>query len=82
MVGAPALVSLLLKHGADPNAYTGVEHDGYNRGHGPSALDIALDMGPRYGEHEHLGKVRLSVAKLVVEHGADVEGKPTHLTHL
>ncbi len=45
MVGAPALVSLLLKHGADPNADTGVEHHSFYRGHGPSALDIALDTG-------------------------------------
>ena len=79
MVGAPALVSLLLKHGADPNADTGVEHDGYSRGHGPSALDIALDTGQFYGERENLGEAMLSVAELVVEHGAEVEGKATHL---
>ena len=79
MVGAPALVSRLLKHGADPNADTGVEHDGYSRGHGPSALDIALDTGQFYGECENLGEAMLSVAELVVEHGAEVEGKATHL---
>ena len=79
MVGAPALVSLLLKHGADPNADTGVEHDGYSRGHGPSALDIALDTGQFYGERENFGEAMLSVAELVVEHGAEVEGKATHL---
>ena len=75
MVGAPALVSLLLKHGADPNADTGVRHHGYNSGHGPSALDIALDTGKFYGERENLGEAMLSVAALVVEHGAEVEGK-------
>ncbi len=79
MVGAPALVSLLLKHGADPNADTGVEHHSFYRGHGPSALDIALDTGTFYGERENLGEAMLSVAELVVEHGAEVDGKATHL---
>ena len=79
MVGAPALVSLLLKHGADPNADTGVRHHGYFGGHGPSALDIALDTGQFYGERENLGEAMLSVAELVIEHGAEVEGKATHL---
>ena len=79
MVGASALMPLLLKHGADPNADTGVEHHSYDRGHGPSALDIALDTGVFYGERETLGKAMLSVAELVVEHGAKVEGKATHL---
>ena len=80
MVGAPALVSLLLKHGADPNADTGVEHHGYfTHGHGPSALDIALDTGKLYGERENLGEAMLSVADMLVEHGAEVEDKATHL---
>lgn len=76
MVGAPALVSLLLKHGANPNADTGVER---KRGHDPSALDIALDKGHFYGKRENLGEAMLSVAKLLVEHGAAVEDKATHL---
>ena len=79
MVGAPALVSVLLKHGADPNADTGVEQSSYTRGHGPSALDIALDTGTFYGKRENLGEAMLKVAELVVEHGAEVEGKATHL---
>ena len=80
MVGAPALVSLLLKHGADPNADTGVEHHGYfTHGHGPSPLDIALDTGKFYGERETLGEAMLSVADMLVEHGAEVEDKATHL---
>ena len=73
MVGAPALVSVLLKHGADPNADTG------NRWYGPSALDIALDTDTFYGEREILGEPLLSVAQLLVEHGAEVKGKATHL---
>ena len=79
MVGAPALVSLLLKHGADPNADTGVRNHCYYGGHGPSALDIALDTGKFYGERENLGEAMLSVAKLLVEHGAEFEGRATHL---
>ena len=83
MVGAPALVSLLLKHGADPNAGTGVEHRSYYfRGHGPSALDIALDTGKFYGERENLGEAMLNVADMLVEHGAEVEDKATHLDHV
>ena len=79
MVGAPAVVSLLLKHGADPNADTGVEYQSYKHGYGPSALDIALDTGQFYGARENLGEAMLRVAELVVEHGAEVEGKVTHL---
>ena len=80
MVGAPALVSLLLKHGADPNADTGVEHHGYyTGGHGPRALDIALGTGIFYGERENLGEAMLSIADMLVEHGAEVEDKATHL---
>ena len=80
MVGAPALVSQLLKHGADPNADTGVGHHGYfRRGHGPRVLDIALDTGKFYAERENLGEAMLSVADMLVEHGAEVEDKATHL---
>ena len=78
MIGAPALVSLLLMHGADPNADTEVRHPIFS-GYGPSALDIALDTGKFYGERGNLGEAMLSVAELVVEHGAEVKGKATHL---
>ena len=79
IVGAPALVSLLLKHGADPNADTGIEHTSYNSGAGPSALNIALYTGTFYGERENLGEAMLSIAKMLVEHGAEVDGKAAHL---
>lgn len=79
IVGAPALVSLLLEHGADPNADTGVEHKSDNRGDGPSALDIALYTGEFYGERENLGEKMLSIAKMLVEQGAEVDGKVAHL---
>ena len=79
IVGAPALVSLLLKHGADPNADSGVEHTSYKRGAGPSALDIALYTGKFYGERENLGETMLSIAKMLVEQGAEVDGKAAHL---
>ena len=69
-VGAPALVSPLLKHGADLNADTG---------DGSCALDIALNTGHIFKESEYLGEAMLSVAELLVEQGAVVEGKATHL---
>ena len=83
MVASPTLVSLLLKHGADPNADTGVRYHGYYEGgHGPGALDIALDTGKFYGNRwwrEPLGATMLSVAGLLVKHGADVKGEAAHL---
>lgn len=71
MIGSPAIVSLLLSHGADVHASTGSCMDFYP-GHGPTALHIALDTGRFYGERPNLSKRMLEVARMLVEHGADV----------
>ena len=79
IVGTPALVSLLLKHGADPNADTGFEHHSYNPGFGPSALDSALDTHQFLWKARRIGKGDFERTGLVDEHGAEVEGKARHL---
>ena len=77
MIGDPAITSLLLEHGADVHAQTGAK--GLHGGHGPTALNIALDTGVFYGDRENLGRSMLAVAEILVERGAEVKGAAAHL---
>ena len=78
MFGDPAITSMLLAHGADVHASTG-QGGRYHSGHGPTALHIALDTGVFYGDRQSLGKMMLEVARMLVEHGADVVDVAEHL---
>ncbi|KAL1641063.1 hypothetical protein SLS58_006335 [Diplodia intermedia] len=80
MCGDGEAVALLLAKGVDVDAGTGVVATGFNAGHGPSALRIALDTGTFYGRvGAALDGGRLRVAEMLVEHGASTEGVAEHL---
>jgi Ankyrin repeats (3 copies) len=75
MLGQPTIAELLLQHGADVQAHTGLENC-----HGPTALHIALDTGTFYSPRDNMGLEMLKVVEILVENGAKVEGVADHIT--
>ncbi|KAI6307324.1 hypothetical protein MCOR29_009744 [Pyricularia oryzae] len=50
------------------------------RAAGPTALHMVLDTGPFYGQRaEPLSEPRLEIAKILMDHGADLAGVADHL---
>ncbi|KAJ7078559.1 ankyrin repeat-containing domain protein [Mycena belliarum] len=77
MTGNARIAAELLARGADVHASTG--RDRYP-GHGPTALHITLDTGTFYEQAGHpLDRGRLEIAKMLVEHGAELRGVVDHL---
>ncbi|KAJ7701497.1 ankyrin repeat-containing domain protein [Mycena rosella] len=78
MTGDAGIVAELLTRGADVRAST--DSDGRWPGHGPTALNIALDTGTFYGRKgDAFHRGRLEIAAMLVERGADVHGVVDHL---
>jgi ankyrin repeat protein len=75
MLGQPTIAELLLQHGANVQAHTGLENC-----HGPTALHIALDTGTFYSPRDNMGLEMLKVVEILVENGAKVEGVADHIT--
>ncbi|KAK7420387.1 hypothetical protein QQX98_002810 [Neonectria punicea] len=79
MRGFPAIVELLISHGADAKAKVQGRHD--VPGEGPTALHLALDTGKFYGwRADPLGKEKLRIAEMLVENGADVATAADHIS--
>ncbi|KPM36024.1 hypothetical protein AK830_g10546 [Neonectria ditissima] len=78
MKGFPAIVELLISHGADPKALVQGKHE--TPGEGPTALHMALDTGRFYGRRATpLGEDKLRIAEMLVENGADVATAADHI---
>jgi ankyrin repeat protein len=70
--GGPKLVSVLLKHGADPNVYGGsLKYLGFTAN--------MLTAGGEYGTalHAAVNRGNLELVKLLLEGGADVNAQGT-----
>ena len=82
MMGQKSVAKLLLINGADVNANTGIDGLKYP-GLGPTALRIALDpfvleQGETMVRGEGLDDDRLSIAQMLIEHGANLQGAANH----
>ena len=79
LLANPEAIGCLLKHGADVNASSGSQMQSFNSLHGPTALRIGLGEGHSYGLSSDLGKERLQIARMLIEHGAEAGCAADHL---
>ena len=80
LLGQLEITRCLLRHGANVDAPTDCGSDLHFPLYGPTALRIAVGTGSSYGLPSNLGRERLQIARVLIEHGASPHKVADHLT--